>query len=166
MIALDRNAGKNYVWPEDPKFKGCSQFSALFQDMSVLSILMESGYQMPRSHNYMHRCNWLRYETNSNSHDSYFIVMVLTVPTVLSRAQIFNPRASLNTNITAMDISGVSTAKAIIAETCSTEPSVPPKGNYKNYPRRYECVWPFEGVDGHSGRYYMGDYLKSISNRW
>jgi hypothetical protein len=169
MKNIDNAKKRNYFWPDDKKFKGCSQFSVLFQDVSVVSDLIEAGYQLPRPRKFTHRCNWLEGEPTDNRDDysCYFIVMFLTVPAVLTASQIFNPAVSLNNPLlSALDVSGTETAKNIISETCSALPSSPPKGNYKNFPFVYECVWPFEGADGHKGIYYMGDSLKSANNKW
>lgn len=62
----------------------CTEFSILFNRISALSNAMAyHGYELFNPDNYTHKRNWIRYESSNNKHDSYMLVLYLTMPKLL-----------------------------------------------------------------------------------
>jgi hypothetical protein len=140
---LMTNHPKNNNYFRD-ECKGCTEFSILFGDVSVYSWLMLAGYHFFSS-TFTFRSNWLRFESNSNDHDSYLMVMYITIPQLmLERNMLSNDPTNSVANALRDKSKGDIAIKPLIQAVCQSGPLGEPD----------MFLWS-------AGDYYMGDCLYS-----
>jgi hypothetical protein len=139
----------NYFWPSDNKFGGCTEFSILFGDVDVFSWLIREGYHFFNSE-FINRSNWIRFESRNNDHDSFLMVMYISIPLLMLERNVLSDDAEGSITNSLRDKSKADIAtKPLIHAVCETGPVGEPE----------MFLWS-------TGDYFMGSSLYSVNGRF